>query len=159
MLPKEVTKFIGMEEDLGIYEVTIEGIRRYANGADDFNPLYWDEKAAKKSKYGTVVAPLGYLGWQIVPVGAHIINPNATNGVEEALAQAGYPRFGAARTEYEYFRPVKAGDVLHATLKVVDVSEKKRHTSGTLIFTTKDTIYTDKKGKMVAKVRQIGFCR
>jgi acyl dehydratase len=159
MLPKEITNFIGMEEDLGTYEVSMEGIRRYANGADDFNPLYWDEKTAKKSKYGTVVAPLGYLGWPIVPVGAHIISPTTTNGVEEALAKAGYSRGGAARTEYEYFRPVKVGDVLHAKLKVVDIYEKKGRTSGTLIFTTKDTIYTDKKGEMVAKVRQVGFCR
>lgn len=41
--------------------VSLEAIRKYVNGIGDTNPLYRDVDYAKKSPYGTLIAPPNWL--------------------------------------------------------------------------------------------------
>lgn len=50
-------KFIGREYLPVTYVVGQEKIKEYALAIGDLNPLYIDPEFAKKSKYGTVIAP------------------------------------------------------------------------------------------------------
>ena len=61
ILPEEVTRFIGKKGPTSVFEVEREAIRRFADSVDDPNPLYYDEEYAKKSKYGTIIAPSGFI--------------------------------------------------------------------------------------------------
>ena len=61
MLPEEITKFIGKPMGKSVFQVEKEPIRRFADSVEDGNPLYWDEEYAKKSKYGSIIAPPGMI--------------------------------------------------------------------------------------------------
>lgn len=50
-------KFIGKEYGPVTYVVGQEKIKEYALAVGDLNPLYIDPEHAKKSKYGSVIAP------------------------------------------------------------------------------------------------------
>lgn len=39
------------------FEVSLERIQLYAAGTEDYNPLYYDEEAAKNSQFGGLIAP------------------------------------------------------------------------------------------------------
>ncbi|MBI1858372.1 MAG: MaoC family dehydratase N-terminal domain-containing protein [Candidatus Melainabacteria bacterium] len=51
------TKFIGREYPPVTYVIGREKIKEYARTIGDLNPLYLDPEAAKKSKYGCIIAP------------------------------------------------------------------------------------------------------
>ncbi len=61
LLPDELKKFIGQTIDSSIFEIEKEPVRRFADAVGDLNPLYWDEDYARKSKYGAIIAPPGFL--------------------------------------------------------------------------------------------------
>lgn len=51
------TKFIGHEYEPVTYVIGQEKIKEYALAIGDLNPLYIDPGFAKKSKYGSIIAP------------------------------------------------------------------------------------------------------
>ena len=161
-LPEEITKFIGTDlGECGTCEVDKSGIRRFANAVEDFNPLYWDEEYAKNSKYGSVIAPPGFFGWPTKPWGAHIVRPSSgevAGKLDAALAKAGYPRGVAGRSEFDFLRPVKVGDILSASEKIIDIAGKEGRT-GKMVLVTREITWTDQNGDVVAKVRQTGIRR
>ena len=158
MLPEEITKFIGVAEELGTYEVDKGGIRRFANAAEDFNPLYWDEAYANASRYGSLIAPPGYFGWPTKPVGAHIVRSHTTEQLDTALREAGYTRGVGGGSEFDFFRPIRVGETLQASQTTTNIIEKHGR-SGPLIFVTKEITYTDQQGDVVAKVRMTSIRR
>jgi acyl dehydratase len=57
--------------------------------------------------------------------------------------------------EFEYLKPVYAGDVLTAVTKVTDVYEKTGGRGGTMTFVVMDTEFTNQKGEKVAISRGV----
>jgi hypothetical protein len=55
--------------------------------------------------------------------------------------------------EFEYVRPLRAGDVLTATSKVVDEYEKEGKRGGTMRFVVSETQFRDQTGEIVAYSR------
>ena len=55
--------------------------------------------------------------------------------------------------EYEYVRPVRAGDVLTATSRVKDSYEKEGRRGGTMRFVITETEFRDQSGEVVAYSR------
>jgi acyl dehydratase len=159
MLAEEVKKYIGQQVGASIFEVEKEPIRRFADAVDDQNPLYWDEEYAKKSRYGSIISPPGFISspWyagRAVKWGKK--NP-ATEGLGRAdlmmaLVQAGYWRALDGGMEYEFFKPVKAGDTIKSASVVKDVMEREGRT-GKMAFMITETTYTNQKGEVVAKAR------
>jgi len=152
-------KYIGMVSGVKTGEpVLARDIRRYALAIDDPNPIYYDEEAAQKGRYGKLVAPPGYICWAI-----H--DPKLEKRVEElgedGLANfLGIPEFPDAWSlgwvrggeEYEFFKPVFAGDRISVQVKFLDVFEKQGK-SGTLVFTNSEATYTNQNGELLAKQR------
>src|SRR5919201_5669647 len=52
--------------------------------------------------------------------------------------------------EFEYVRPLRAGDVLTATSKIVDEYEKEGKRGGTMRFVVSETQFRDQKGEIIA---------
>jgi len=164
MLPEEVTKFIGQVSGTSIFEVEKEVIRRFADAVDDSNPLYWDEEYAKKSKYGAIIAPPGFISspwfsnrptkWPKRGTTAS----DATAGLRPALANAGLGRGLDGGMEYEFFAPVRAGDTITAETKITDIIEREGST-GRLAFLITETTYTNQNGEVVAKARATSIHR
>ncbi|MGH7859991.1 MAG: FAS1-like dehydratase domain-containing protein [Candidatus Binatia bacterium] len=55
--------------------------------------------------------------------------------------------------EFEYVRPLRAGDVLSATTHVKDRYEKEGKRGGTMTFIVSETVFRDQSGEIVAYSR------
>jgi hypothetical protein len=55
--------------------------------------------------------------------------------------------------EFEYVRPLRAGDVLTATSHVKDRYEKEGKRGGTMTFIVSETVFRDQNGEIVAYSR------
>jgi len=153
MLPEEVTNLIGKVEDIRLMEVETGAIKKYADAVDDRNPLYWDEEYARSSRYGSIVAPSGFFGWPTKWTGGMPIRSKLALEVLATLAEAGYARGFDGGIEYEFFCPVRAGDILTALSRVIDIYERESKT-GKLVLAVVETTYTNQNGDLVAKARQ-----
>ena len=48
---------LGVENDIGEYQVTKEMIIKFATSTGERNPIYYDDEAGSESEYGSVIAP------------------------------------------------------------------------------------------------------
>jgi acyl dehydratase len=166
MLPEEISKFIGKSIGVVACEVEKGSIKRFADAVDDPNPLYWDEKYAGKSRYGSIIAPPGFFGWPVkLPRGMTFQRPTdisdppeATENMRAALAKAGYWRVVDGGIEYEFFQPVRAGDMLSAKSMIKDITEREGKT-GKMAFIIIETAYHNQKDELVAKARATAIYR
>lgn len=164
MLPEEITKLIGQVTGTSIFEVEKEAIRRFADAVDDSNPLYWDEEYAKKSRYGSIIAPPGFISspWlsgRPTKWPKRGATSSETRGdLRVALAEAGYGRVLDGGMEYEFFGPVRAGDTITASSSIKDVIGREGRT-GKMAFVISETTYTNQNGELVAKARATSIHR
>jgi acyl dehydratase len=149
MVPDELKQHIGKIDPPHVREVERGAIRRYADAVGNDNPLYFDEEYASESRYGTIIAPPGFFGWsmQSVPSSEGII------GLMTAMINAGYYRILDGGMSYEFFLPVRAGDIMIASPKVKDVTAKEGK-SGTMMVCDFETTYLNQNGDLVAKAYQ-----
>lgn len=158
MLPEEITKFIGKSIGVVACEVEKGSIKRFADAVDDPNPLYWDEKYAAKSRYGSIIAPPGFFGWPVkLPRGMTFQRPTdisdppeITENLRAALAKAGFWRAVDGGIEFEFFLPVRAGDALSAKSSIKDIREREGK-AGKMAFLIIETAYYNQKNELVAK--------
>ena len=164
MLPEEITKFIGQGSGTSIFKVEKEVIRRFADAVDDSNPLYWDEDYAKRSRYGSIIAPPGFISspwFSSRPTKWPKRGATTAKGTADlrlALAKAGFGRILDGGMEYEFFGPVRAGDTLTTTAKIKDIIGREGST-GKMAFLITETTYTNQNGKTVAKARATSIHR
>jgi acyl dehydratase len=159
VLPEEIKKLIGTSSQVQFYEVEKGAIRRFADAVGDDNPLYHDEDYARKSKYGSIIAPPGFFGW---PFNQDRNSPLAVDiplELESAFERTGYPLSLVldGGMEYEFFLPVHAGDILKAVTTVRNLRERSSET-GSIIVSFLDTTYHNQDGALVAK-QQLMFVR
>lgn len=57
LITDEIQAWIGREATPWTIDVTTLDVKRFAVASDDPNPLYYDEDAAKQSRYGGLIAP------------------------------------------------------------------------------------------------------
>ncbi len=78
--------------------VTKDTIRQFCDAIGDDNPLFRDDKYAKRTKYGTVIAPPMF------------INRIAANMGAPTNLPGGGPAGLNAGSKYEFFKPIRVGD-------------------------------------------------
>ena len=152
MLPEEVTKLIGKAGDIRIMVVEKGAIKKFADAVGDLNPLYMDEEYAKNSRYGSVIAPPGFFGW---PTSWSESGPTFTELRHElitTMAEAGFPRLLDGGIEYDFYLPVRAGDILSAIQKIASITERETK-AGKIAFSVTETTYTNQNGDVAAKDR------
>ena len=161
MLPEEVTKFIGQPGgDSILLEVEKGAIRRFADAVEDPNLLYQDEKYARNSRYGAIVAPPGFFGWPAKLPTKQGMQPSYLRpDLREAMTKAGYSAGTTidGGTEYEFYNPIRAGDTITVSSVIKDIVEREGKTK--IVFTTTEITYTNQNGDVVAKVRQTSIQR
>ncbi len=118
-------------------EVEKGHIRRFAQAIGDDNPLYRDEEYARKSRYGGIIAPPTF---------------PTVFGFEGEKVMEGL-KFNRARLlhgeqEYEYFRPIMAGDTISYSTKIVNIDQKQGKSGSMDIVTTEMTGYNQKNEKV-----------
>jgi acyl dehydratase len=143
------------------FPVEVSHIMMFARAIGDENPVYHDAEQAKDTEVGGIIAP-----------------PTFTAAVAQFNPDASRPRpgerwFGSGRTpsgiegkapsagglnaeqQFEYFRPVRAGEVLTAETKPGETWERESKRAGKLLFSARITEFRDRNGELVVSVRSV----
>ena len=131
---------------LGVYyhgtrhvgEVSADAMRTYALGMGERNPLFLDAEYGRGSPYGSVIATPIFL-WTVRAITA--TNLGGMPGVHSF--------YGGS--EWEYFAPVRSGDVISAAYRPHDVVEKSSRYAGHMAIQYARTLYVDQRSNAVAK--------
>jgi acyl dehydratase len=138
----EITKLIGTETEPVTWDVERGAIRRFAEALGDSNPLYADEKAARHSRFGGIIAPPTF--YRSLPAARRISIPNLpSRGLDGG-------------SEWEFFLPLRPGDRITVTTRLVEVREAEGRL-GTMVFTTNETRYVNQLGELCATQRTTGI--
>ncbi len=124
------------------YEVGREKIRDFATAIGDFNPIYHDEAAAKSAGYDDIIAPPTFLTTLGFKFGPQVVG-DPELGLNYAMVVHG-------EQEFEILRPVRPGDKLVGTPKIVDISARGKNE-----FMTYEASIETTSGEKVAVARSI----
>jgi acyl dehydratase len=145
LITEELRKMIGVPSEPIIFKIEEGAIQRYAQAIGDHNPLFNDIENADKNKYGRLICPPGFTGWPIKG-GISFIR------LVESLIEAGAPpRLLDGGVEFEFFETIGAGDVLTATTKIANMSERETKIGKTM-FTKVETTFLNQNGKVALKI-------
>ena len=134
-------EMIGRVLSTGSATVTAEHIAAFARALGDANPLHLDPEAAARGPFGTIVAPPTY------PIA---FMAQAMAGGLDTFLELGlnFASLVHGEQEFEYRRPIRAGDTLTLTGRIADIYEKKG-SSGILDFVVLETEARDADGEPV----------
>ncbi len=136
-------------------------IRHWAAAFEDWNPVYTDPEAARRSRFGGIVAPpLMLQTWTMATPRITGIRERGGSPVEstrakvlEVLDGAGFVGTLASNSEFEILRYLRMGDTVEATTVLESVSPEKQTRIGHGHFITWVTTYTDQRGEIVGRQR------
>jgi len=139
----ELLHSIGIESEPVTHEVERGAVMRFAEAIDDPNPVYRNEVAARKSRYRGIIAPPTF--FRSLPEGQPGVN-----------VQSPLPRVLDGGSEWEFFEPVRVGDRITVTTKLVDVTQHSGRL-GPMIFIKRETKYVNQFSQLVATQRSTGI--
>jgi acyl dehydratase len=123
-----------------------DGIRHYANGFGDDNPLYTDPGHAAGSRWGGIIAPPGFLeGAGLTPTIPR--RPEDRGRGKGALS--GVHMFWAG-DHIRFFRPVREGDRIWVRRFYVDITEKESRFGGRSALSVRRRVYWNDAGELIA---------
>ncbi len=121
-------------------QATKDGIRHFAQGLGDANPLFNDEAYSKKTKYKNIVAPGAYL--------------YTINWINMGYGGPGVHGFYSGG-DWEWYRPIQAGDEYKVVGIFRDLVPKRGKVGrGRTWVDYGDVIYINQKGEIVGKEYQ-----
>jgi len=143
VVTEEMKRAIGSLINVNITEIEKGLIKELVESVGDFNPLWSDEEYARKCGYSVNIAPPS-LFFTVRLDGSP---PASCIPFDLPLKR---PLDGGG--EWEFYKPVRAGDIIVTVRKLANVYEK-RSKLGTLLFITFESTYINQKGETVAKAR------
>jgi len=128
------------------YEFRVERgkIKEFADAVGDPNPVYRDLEAAKKAGFPGIPAPPTLLRTFLYE----------TTDSRDALQVKDWSYIVHGEQEFEYLKPVIAGDVLTAQDKIVDITEKESKRAGKLQIAVIETTFVNQRGETVQIARR-----
>ena len=142
IITEEVKGLLGVEMNPKVVEIEKSMIKRFAEAIEDTNPLWQDKDYAQNSKYGNIVAP---------PTFVHYLR--SAEFVRLLLdTKCPATRILNGGNEIEFFHPIKVGDIISITDKVVDIYEREGK-AGKMLFIVWESVYKNQKKDTVARVR------
>jgi len=131
-------------------EASLDNIRRYGDGAGDYNPLYRDPEHAAASRFGMVTAPPTFI--YAVSLG---VVAGETGNIDRARVSTQYLPVNYAGADIEFVRPVWLGDRVTATEVVGETLRKSSKRIGAIQFNTGLVTYTNQRQEVVARVKTL----
>ena len=147
VITDEMRSMIGVESDTSVYEIEKGAIRKWADAIGDPNPLYHDEKYAKKRGYRSIIAPPAFIAHYAFP-----IEPSQ----KQVSIRNPFTRRLNGGNEYESFQAIQAGDFITSTTKVAELFEREGRL-GKMLFIIYETTHKNQEGGVVAKARKISI--
>jgi acyl dehydratase len=122
-------------------EASRDAIYHLAYAIGDLNPLYLDDDYAKKSRWGTIIAP------PIIVQSMDTLRAVGHSGLPEGLPGVHSIWTGSL---YEWTRPVKLGDKIRAESYLKEVVEKPSNFGdGRSLYQTYEAKYYDQQGDYI----------
>ncbi len=137
----ELKKKLGVESEPEVYTIEKGMVKQFVRAIGDPNPLWQDEEYARKSRYGTVIAPPAFI--PLIGFG---------QGQQSFTPIPGIVNLHSS-TELECYQPVRVGDTVTVTTKLADLRERQRKT-GKMAFLTWERNYKNQRQELVAICRQ-----
>jgi acyl dehydratase len=139
-------------------QITARDAQRYAMAVDDLNPVYFDEDAAHAAGYRTLVAPPTFVGH--VVAATKPLTELREDGLFRGVTRLrlGLPRVMAGGDAWEYLAPAYVGDVVTAESRLASV-EQHEGRNGAFVTSVVETVFTDQRGEVIAKLRQTAIAR
>jgi acyl dehydratase len=131
---------IGRESEPVVHEVEKNSIRRLAEALGDPNPIYVDEAAARGAGFPTLVAPPTFA-----------VTLTANERFRHSL-DLGTRSMLHGEQQFEYARPILAGDRIRVVTRVADVQEKPG-AGGPMDVLVLEDEGRDDKGELVFRSR------
>jgi acyl dehydratase len=136
IITDELRSAIGVESKPVTYDIERHAVERFAFAIGDPNPLYSDEIIAKESSYGELIAPPTFLR-SLLP------------GEYPTPFPEPFAHILDGGSSYKFLQPVKVGDQITVTRKIVDLFEK--HGSiGPMLFKIAEISYVNQLGVLAA---------
>jgi len=117
------------------HEATRLAIRHFARGIGDTNPLWIDKEYAKKTRYGTIIAPPTF----VLSCGSHI-----------NIGFRGLHGFYAGGN-FEFYQPVRLDDRIIGKTTFYDLVEKESRFAKRMFQAIFETIYRNQRDEIVAR--------
>jgi acyl dehydratase len=127
---------VGLESPPVTLEVEKGAIIKFARAIGDDDPLWNDEVAARKTRYGGLITPPTFLR------SMGTVRP-------ELPFDLPFHRLLDGGSEWEYFEPVRPGDRITAVARITDLRERSGRL-GAMIFMTTVVTYRNQLGEVVA---------
>jgi acyl dehydratase len=140
---EEAKQQIGKVSETRTYEVERGAIRRFAEAVGDPNPLFNDEKLARKTRFGGMIAPPTFCRSLGAPILDVKLNMTQFRGLDGG-------------SDWEYFEPIRPGDRITVQSKLADLRESEGRL-GPMVFITTETTYTNQHGEVCAIQRATGI--
>ena len=131
---------IGRESEPVVHDVERGAIRRFAEAVGDPNPIYVDDEAARQAGYPAVVAP---------PTFPFVLTVNER--FRHSL-DLGTRSLLHGEQQFDYARPIVAGDRITVKSRVADVQERAGG-SGPMDILVLEDEGRDAQGALVFKAR------
>jgi acyl dehydratase len=136
IITDELRSAIGLESNPVTYDIERHAVERFASAIGDSSPLYFDEVSAKESSYGDLIAPPTFFR-SLLP------------GEYPTPFPEPFAHILDGGSNYKYFEPVKVGDQITVTRKIVDLFEKHGR-MGAMLFKIAEISYVNQLGVLTA---------
>ncbi len=155
------------------FPIEASHILMFARSIGDDNPVYADPDSPAAQETGGIIAPPTFVQASAQFDPDYFLRPkigepwfgsgkNPTGAPPKTESAAGdgekKPSGGGLHAEqhYEYHQPLRAGDVLTATMKPGKAWEKESKRAGKLKFSESITEYRNQAGELVVTARGVG---
>jgi acyl dehydratase len=126
----EQKKFIGVESEPITHDVERGAIRLFAQAIGDPNPLFNDEKQARKTRFGGMIAPPTYVRLLMPREMPRVDIPN----MPKRLLDGG--------SEWEFYEPIRPGDRITVIARLADLRETEGR-MGTMVVRVTEVRYSN----------------
>jgi N-terminal half of MaoC dehydratase len=142
----DVDRWVGVPLGGGYLKdpVHVNDIRRWAQGMQNPNPLYYDDRFAADGRFGRIVAPQSFAV-------ATDVGHGATPAIQGTIPGS-HMIFGG--DEWWFFGPrIEPGDNIKGERMLFDYRVTETRFAGPTMFSRGDTTYINQRGEMIAKQR------
>ncbi|HEY6697854.1 MAG TPA: MaoC family dehydratase N-terminal domain-containing protein [Acidimicrobiales bacterium] len=142
----DVDRWVGVPLGGGYLKdpVQVNDIRRWAQGMQNPNPVYYDDRFAAEGRFGRIVAPQSFAV-------ATDVGHGATPAIQGTIPGS-HMIFGG--DEWWFFGPrIEPGDRIKGERMLFDYRVTETKFAGPTMFSRGDTTYINQRGEMVAKQR------
>ena len=149
-ITEEMKKSIGTRlfQDFPADEVSMWAVKRFIEATTDENPLWRNEKYAKKTRWGGIIAPPAFLHVFDPANRAFRQFPDLSHMATTLPFEPPFPRTFQAFYEFKFFAPLRPGDSITSTSKIGDVYEREGK-SGRMVFILMDNEHRNQNKEMV----------